>query len=138
MTVKLQGIYNKQEAKAVKELKTGDVIMWNYGYTSTVVDLIPSKTGKTITCLLKSNQDGVVRERKMGAERLVNTPFGQEITERLLKMKLEENPDMTAEEWQDTKSQFLTFLFAMFVKETPQAMAELAQHTWDELQAKEV
>ena len=71
MTVKLQGIYNKQEAKAVKELKTGDVIMWNYGYTSTVVDLIPSKTGKTITCLLKSNQDGVVRERKMGAERLV-------------------------------------------------------------------
>ena len=57
MTVKLQGIYNKQEAKAVKELKTGDVIMWNYG--------------KTITCLLKSNQDGVVRERKMGAERLV-------------------------------------------------------------------
>ena len=46
MTVKLQGIYNKQEAKAVKELKTGDVIMWNYGYTSTVVDLIPSKTGK--------------------------------------------------------------------------------------------
>ena len=67
MTVKLQGIYNKQEAKAVKELKTGDVIMWNYGYTSTVVDLIPSKTGKTFTCLLKS----VVRERKMGAERLV-------------------------------------------------------------------
>ena len=48
MTVKLQGIYNKQEAKAVKELKTGDVIMWNYGYTSTVVDLIPSKTGKSI------------------------------------------------------------------------------------------
>lgn len=45
---------------------------------------------------------------------------------------------MTAEEWQDTKSQFLTFLFAMFVKETPQAMAELAQHTWDELQAKKV
>ena len=140
MTVKLQGIYNKQEAKAVKELKTGDVIMWNYGYTSTVVDLIPSKTGKTITCLLKSNQDGVVRERKIAqAERkALNTPFGQEITERLLKMKLEENPDMTAEEWQDTKSQFLTFLFAMFVKETPQAMAELAQHTWDELQAKEV
>ena len=62
---------DKQEAKAVKELKTGDVIMWNYGYTSTVVDLIPSKTGKTFTCLLKSNQDGVVRERKMGAERLV-------------------------------------------------------------------
>lgn len=71
MTIKLQGMYNKQTAKAVKELKTGDVIMWNYGYTSTVVDLIPSKTGKTITCMLKSDQDGVIRERKMGAERLV-------------------------------------------------------------------
>ena len=63
--------YNKQTAKAVKELKIGDVIMWNYGYTSTVVDLIPSKTGKTIACMLKSNQDGVIRERKMSAERLV-------------------------------------------------------------------
>lgn len=51
--------------------------MWNYGYTSTVVDLIPSKTGKTITCLLKSNQDGVVRERKMGAERLVAILLGK-------------------------------------------------------------
>ena len=66
-----KAIYNQQAAKAVKELKTGDVIVWNYGYTSTVVDLIPSKTGKTITCMLKSNQDGVIRERKMGAERLV-------------------------------------------------------------------
>ena len=71
MTIKLQGICNQQAAKAVKELKTGDVIVWNYGYTSTVADLIPSKTGKTITCMLKSNQDGVIRERKMGAERLV-------------------------------------------------------------------
>jgi len=89
--------------------------------------------------LLHSSQPERKVEKIAQAERkALNTPFGQEITERLLKMKLEENPDMTAEEWQDTKSQFLTFLFAMFVKETPQAMAELAQHTWDELQAKEV
>lgn len=39
MTVKLQGIYNKQEAKAVKELKTGDVIMWNYGYSGVFLHL---------------------------------------------------------------------------------------------------
>jgi len=71
MTVKLQGIHGQQPAKAVKELKTGDVIVWNFGYTSTVVELIPSKTGKTITCMLKSNQDGIIRERKMSAERLV-------------------------------------------------------------------
>lgn len=71
MTVKLQGIYGKLPAKAVKELKIGDIIIWNYGYTSTVVDLVPSKTGKTITCILKSNKDGIVRDRKMGAETLV-------------------------------------------------------------------
>lgn len=82
--------------------------------------------------------DEFVEKITQAERKALNTPFGQEITERLLKMKLEENPDMTAEEWQDTKSQFLTFLFAMFVKETPQAMAELAQHTWDELQVKEV
>ena len=71
MTVQLQGVYGQQPAKAVKELKIGDVIMWNFGYTSTVVELIPSKTGKTITCMLKSNQDGCIRNRKMCAERLV-------------------------------------------------------------------
>lgn len=88
--------------------------------------------------MIAGSFDEFVEKITQAERKALNTPFGQEITERLLKMKLEENPDMTAEEWQDTKSQFLTFLFAMFVKETPQAMAELAQHTWDELQAKEV
>lgn len=88
--------------------------------------------------MIAGSFDEFVEKITQAERKALNTPFGQEITERLLKMKLEENPDMTVEEWQDTKSQFLTFLFAMFVKETPQAMAELARHTWDELQAKEV
>ena len=69
--IKLQGIHGKRKAKAVKELNKGDVIMWNYGYTSEVVEVIFSKTGKTATVMLKSNTDGVVRDRKMGADRLV-------------------------------------------------------------------
>lgn len=81
--------------------------------------------------------DEFVEKVTQAERKALNTPFGQEITEKLLAMKLAENPNMTQEEWQDTKSQFLTFLFAMFVKETPEAMAELAQHCWDELQAKE-
>lgn len=80
--------------------------------------------------MIAGSFDEFVEKITQAERKALNTPFGQEITERLLKMKLEENPDMTVEEWQDTKSQFLTFLFAMFVKETPQAMAELAQHTW--------
>ena len=70
-TIKLQGIYGQQSAKAVKELKIGDVITWNFGYKSEVVAAIPSKTGKTYTLMLKSLQDGIVRNRKMGANRLV-------------------------------------------------------------------
>ena len=70
-TIKLQGIYTRQEAKEVKELKVGDVITWNYEYKSEVVDIIPSKTGKTFTMMLKSLQDGIVRERKMKAKSLV-------------------------------------------------------------------
>jgi hypothetical protein len=70
-TIKLQGIYGEQSAKAVKDLKIGDVIVWNYGYKSSVTDLIPSKTGKTVTAMLKSFEDGKIRSRKMGTNRLV-------------------------------------------------------------------
>ena len=70
-TIKLQGIHTRQTAKAVKDLQIGDTIKWNFGYTSEVVELIPSKTGKTITAMLRSNTDNIVRPRKMGADRLV-------------------------------------------------------------------
>lgn len=69
--MRLQGVYGEQKERAVEDLKKGDIIKWNYDYRSEVVDLIPSKTGKTITCLLKSMSDGIVRERKMKATRLV-------------------------------------------------------------------
>ena len=73
-------------------------------------------------------------EKVTEAERTVlNTPAGQELTQQLLKMKLQQNPNMTPEEWQDTKSQFLTYIFAMFVKETPEAMHELGTHVYNEL-----
>lgn len=68
--VQLQGI-GKRPGKEVGELKIGDVIMWNFGATSTVVDLIPTKSGKSIKCMLRSNQDGIVRDRLMRVDRLV-------------------------------------------------------------------
>jgi len=72
------------------------------------------------------------------AERQVlNSPAGQELTQKLLEMKLKQNPNMTPEEWQDTKSQFMTFMFAMFVKEVPEAMQELGSHLYRELNAQE-
>lgn len=69
--IKLQGISKKQQAKEVKNLKIGDIITWNYGYQSRVVDMIPSKTSKTFTVMLKSLSDGIVRDRKMKATTLV-------------------------------------------------------------------
>jgi len=75
-------------------------------------------------------------ERVSEAERTVlNSPIGQELTTELLKRKLAQNPNMTQEEWAQTKSEFMTFLFAMFVKETPEAMKELGGHVWNEMQA---
>lgn len=70
-TVKIQGIHGQQPAIPTKELKVGDLIIWNYGYKSEVVEIIPSKTGKTITFMLKSLESGNINPRKMGADRLV-------------------------------------------------------------------
>lgn len=70
-TVKLQGISGHREGTPTKKLKIGDVIVWNFGYKSEVVEINPSKTGKTITFMLKSFESGGISPRKMGADRLV-------------------------------------------------------------------
>lgn len=69
--MRLQGIYTEMPEKAVKDLKIGDIITWNFGYKSQVVDLTPSKSGKTYNVSLKSLQDGITRDRRMKATRLV-------------------------------------------------------------------
>lgn len=65
----------------------------------------------------------------------LNTEKGQEITQLLLAEALKKNPSMTAEEWKNMKSEFMTFIFAQFVMNTPEAMTELADHVWAELNA---
>lgn len=70
-TVKLQGISGQQAGTRAKDLKIGDVCVWNYGMKSEVMEIIPSKTGKTFIFKMKSFSDGVIRERKMGANTLV-------------------------------------------------------------------
>lgn len=68
--VRIQGV-GWQPAKAAKELKKGDVTMWNGGYKDEVVNVIPSKTGKTVVVMLKDGKSGETYPRKMGADRLV-------------------------------------------------------------------
>jgi len=84
--------------------------------------------------MIAQNFDEFVNTVTEAERKMLNSPIGQQLTQDLLKMKLEQNPNMTAEEWQQTKSEFMTFLFAMFVRETPEAMKELGHHVWNELQ----
>ena len=68
--VRLQGICRPLPAKAVKQLKVNDIIIWNFGHKSEVVSIEPTKTRKSYKIALKS-QDGIVRERMLRADRLV-------------------------------------------------------------------
>ena len=70
-TVKLQGISGYHTGTKVKDLKPGDVIVWNYGYKSLVLNSFPSKTGKTYSVTTKSLETNTPHIRKMGADRLV-------------------------------------------------------------------
>lgn len=69
-TTHLQGI-GSVPAIPARDLKPGDVVRWNYGYTSDVLKVTPSKTGKTVDVLLHSHDSGKVSSRKLGADRLV-------------------------------------------------------------------
>lgn len=86
--------------------------------------------------MIASNFNDFVEKVTEAERTTLNTPMGQELTQKLLEMKLEQNPGLTPEEWQRTKSEFLTYLFAMFVRETPEAMKELGTHVWNELNAE--
>ena len=88
-------------------------------------------------CNVAENFDGFVEKVSDAIRKALNTEVGQELTERLLKLKLAENPQLTTEEWKDTKSDFMTYLFCMFVQENPDAMKELGTHVYNELNKEE-
>lgn len=51
-TIKLQGIHTPQKAIPAAELKPGMVTVWNFGYTSTIKSVEPTKSGKALNVLL--------------------------------------------------------------------------------------
>lgn len=84
--------------------------------------------------MLAENFNDFVGKVSEAERTALNSPAGQELTQKLLEMKLAQNPNMTPEEWAQTKSEFMTFMFAVFVSEVPEAMHELGFHLWNELQ----
>lgn len=69
--IKLQGIHTPQKAIPAAELKPGMITLWNYGYTSTVKSIEPTKSGKSVKCVIISNESGNEHIRTMRADRLV-------------------------------------------------------------------
>lgn len=68
-SIHLQGI-GRFTAKPAEELKAGDVMVWNFGYTSTVL-AAEQRTPKTITVLEKDNGSGKEGTRRFRVGRLV-------------------------------------------------------------------
>ena len=69
-TVKLQGISKPQDARTSANLKPGDIIKYNYGYTGKVISVTPSASGKTVTLVTQSSETGNQYTRKSPANRL--------------------------------------------------------------------
>lgn len=68
-TLYLQRIGSKPAVRAA-ELKGGDVTMWNYGFTETILG-IAKETAKTIVFNIKCNDSGFITTRRLAKDRLV-------------------------------------------------------------------
>jgi hypothetical protein len=72
-TIRLEGI-GVLEGIEAKDLKVGDVTIWNYGGLEKITSITPSKTGKTLKVGIEyTNFKGeiVQSERKLNANRVV-------------------------------------------------------------------
>ena len=68
-TIHLQGIGEKPAIPA-KELKIGDVTIWNYGFTETIIGIL-KQTTKSIVFQIKSNNTGYIGQRRIYKNTLV-------------------------------------------------------------------
>lgn len=68
---------------------------------------------------------------------IMNSSLGMEMTERLLEIKLAENPDLTPEEWTEAKRGLALYLFTETLKNEPALMEEYAAHMYHTLRGEE-
>lgn len=68
---------------------------------------------------------------------IMNSSLGREMTERLLQIKLAENPGMTQEEWAEAKRGLALYLFMETLKNEPALMEEYAGHVYHALRREE-
>lgn len=72
----LQGI-GKMPAIKAKELKPGMITVWNFGYKEKIVDIAPTKSGKSIKCFIISVESGKEFNRTLRVNSLVAIDDGR-------------------------------------------------------------
>jgi len=69
MTIRLQGI-GWHEAKPARQIKPGDVLVWNYGSKSSVLRIV-KETPAQIIIRERYHESGREYNRRLGKDRLV-------------------------------------------------------------------
>ena len=70
-SIKLQGIHSPQKAITAGDLKPGMVTVWNFGFTETIKKVETTKSGKSVKCVIVSDETGTEHTRTMRVDRLV-------------------------------------------------------------------
>lgn len=70
-SIKLQGIHSPQKAIPAGDLKPGMVTVWNFGFTETIKKVETTKSGKSVKCVIVSDETGTEYTRTMRVDRLV-------------------------------------------------------------------
>lgn len=71
MERKLQGLYAPRKAIYAKDLKVGDITIWNYGYKEEILKITPTKSGKSIKVQILDVHSGHILTRTLRTETLV-------------------------------------------------------------------
>ena len=71
LEIKLQGIYNPLKAVHAKDLKIGDITVWNYGYKEKVLGITFTKSHKSVRVKILSIESGEDFTRTLRVNRLV-------------------------------------------------------------------
>lgn len=82
---------------------------------------------------ISNNFNDFVKKVETAERTMLNSETGQEFTKKYLLDCLRKNPGMTAEQWEEKKSELMTAIFIMFINENETARKEFAGHIYNEI-----
>ena len=63
--------YGKADAYKASKIRKGDILLWNYGSTSKVIDVKPTKSGKSVEITTRSSKSGEKFKKTYKNDRLL-------------------------------------------------------------------